>query len=131
MGYGLEHGLYVSRRLGDYVQYLAGRRLVFQRVLQLPFACLLSLEQPRVLDSDYGLVGEGFDELDFLAVEGPCRSPANSHDTLRGRITQQRNRQHGAIVAEGQGTVSILRVLRRVGYVDSLTRACGTRRDRA
>ena len=32
-------------------------------------ACL-RLEQPRVLDGDHGLVGEGFDQFDLLIGEG-------------------------------------------------------------
>ena len=44
------------------------RGLVFERLLQLALARLLRLEQPRVLDGDDGLVGEGLDQLDLLVA---------------------------------------------------------------
>ena len=46
-------------------EHLGGRGLLFQRLGQFAGARLHLLEQPRVLDGDDGLVGEGFDQLDL------------------------------------------------------------------
>ena len=43
--------------------------MVFEQLLQLALARLLRLEQPRVLDGDHGLVGEGLEELDLPVGE--------------------------------------------------------------
>ena len=51
------------------LKHLGGRRLLLQRLLQLACARLLLLEQPRVLDGDDGLVGEGLEQLDLLLGE--------------------------------------------------------------
>ena len=57
--HGLEHRLQFAGRAGDDPQHLGGRRLLLQRFAQL-------VEQPRVLDGDDGLGGEGFEQLDLL-----------------------------------------------------------------
>ena len=51
------------------LEHLAGRGLIFEGCLKLALARLLRLEQPRVLDGDDGLVGEGLDKLDLLVGE--------------------------------------------------------------
>ena len=58
----LEHRLHVGRRLADDAQDLGGRGLVRERFLGL-------VEQPRVLDRDHCLVGEGSQQPLFLVVE--------------------------------------------------------------
>ena len=65
----VEHRLQVDRRAADDAEHLAGRSLVFERLLQLALARLLLLEQPRVLDGDDGLVGERGGECDL----GGCK----------------------------------------------------------
>ena len=62
----IEHRLQLRRRAADDAQHLAGRGLVFERFLQLLRPRLLGLEQPRVLDGDHRLVGEGRDQLDLM-----------------------------------------------------------------
>jgi hypothetical protein len=48
--------------------------------LQFAFACLLGLKQPRVLDGDDGLVGEGLDQLDLLVSKrANLRAPDGDH----------------------------------------------------
>src|SRR5215831_13802945 len=66
----VEHGLDVGRRTRDYAQYLGGCCLIFKGFLQLALTRLLGFEQPRVLDGDDGLVGEGVDEFDLAFGEG-------------------------------------------------------------
>ena len=48
------------------LQNLRGRGLLLERLLQLACARLQILEQPRVLDRDDGLVGEGLKQRDLL-----------------------------------------------------------------
>src|SRR5215469_7845365 len=45
----VQHGLQIVGRAADNAEHVAGRSLVFKRFLKLALACLLSLEQPRVL----------------------------------------------------------------------------------
>src|SRR5215471_12740018 len=81
----IEHPLQIERRPADDLQNISGGRLLFQGFCQLPFACLLSLEQSRVLDGDDGLVGEGFDQSDLMVSE--CTG-ITAHDTERSdRLT--------------------------------------------
>src|SRR5262249_1984215 len=56
-------------RARDDPQNVAGRGLVLKRLLELAFACLLSLEQSRILDRDNGLVCERLDELYLMIAE--------------------------------------------------------------
>src|SRR5262249_119688 len=66
----VEHGLQIELRTTDNTQHLACCCLIFERFLQLPFACLLGLEQPRVVNGDDRLVGEGLYELNLLWGKG-------------------------------------------------------------
>src|SRR5215470_2361745 len=56
----IEYRLDLGLRAADYVEDAAGCSLILKRLLKLALACLLGLEQPRVLDGDDGLVGERF-----------------------------------------------------------------------
>ena len=54
----VEHRREVAGRGVDHLQHLGGRGLLLQ--------CLALLgHQPRVLDRDHGLIGEGADEFDL------------------------------------------------------------------
>ena len=66
---GVEHRLQVDGRAADDLKNLAGRRLLLQRFGDFGVARLKLLEQPHVLDSDHGLVGEGPQQLDLLLRE--------------------------------------------------------------
>ena len=66
----VEHRLQIELRTTDNAQHLACCCLIFERLLQLAFAGLLGLEQPRVLDGDDGLVGKCLYELHLLYGEG-------------------------------------------------------------
>ena len=54
---------------GNTAQHFARRRLVLEGLCQLARPRLHLLEQPRVLDGDYGLVGEGLHEHDLCVAE--------------------------------------------------------------
>ena len=55
----------------EMTEHLRGRGLLLQRLGELARARLHLVEQPRVLDRDHGLVGEGLDQLDLLVGKGP------------------------------------------------------------
>ena len=59
---GLQHNLQIERR--------ADRPADFAERGEVAVARLHFLEQPRVLDGDHRLVGEGLDQLDLLVVNG-------------------------------------------------------------
>src|SRR5215831_3577181 len=73
----VEHGLDVGRRTRDYAQYLARGGLVFEGLLKLAFTCLLRLKQARVLNGDYGLVGEGLEQVDLPGHDRPGVAPGH------------------------------------------------------
>src|SRR4030095_5660273 len=58
----IEHRLHVGRRAADDAEHLGGCRLMLQRLTQFCIALLDLLEEAHILDGDYGLVGEGFEE---------------------------------------------------------------------
>ena len=59
---GVEHRLHVRRRAADDAEHLGRRRLMLQRLAQFCVALSEFFEQAHILDSDNGLVGEGFEE---------------------------------------------------------------------
>ena len=56
---GLQHGVQVECGPADDLQHIAGRGLVFERLLEIAGALAQLVEQPRILDRDHRLVGEG------------------------------------------------------------------------
>src|SRR5215468_4485478 len=71
----VEYGLKVEFRPADGAQYLRRRRLLFERVLQLPRPRLLRFKQACVLDGDDGLISEGLDKCNLLIAEGASGPP--------------------------------------------------------
>ena len=59
---GLEHRLCVFNRVRDHLENFGSCSLPFQRFICFP-------EQPCVLDGDHCLIGEGFQQVDFLRGE--------------------------------------------------------------
>src|SRR5437867_161536 len=53
----VEHRLKIELRAADDGEHIARCRLVFECLRELARACLLRLEEARVLDGDYGLIG--------------------------------------------------------------------------
>src|SRR5688572_20229750 len=61
----VEDRLHVRGRAADDAEHLGRRRLALQSLSQFRVALLNFLEQPDVLYGNYGLIGEGFDQLDL------------------------------------------------------------------
>src|SRR6516164_2476698 len=73
---GFKYRLQLVGRPGNHGENVTNGGLIFERLLQLPFACLFRLEQPRVLDGDDGLVGESLEQghlvwSEWLHLEPP------------------------------------------------------------
>ncbi len=89
---GVEHRLHVGGRAADHAQHVGGGGLAAQRLVRL-------LEQPRVLDRDHRLVGEGLDQPRVVVAE-------RLHVEVEGRdravhLVAQRHRgaEHRAVAA--------------------------------
>src|SRR5262249_47525193 len=65
----LQHCLQIEGRAADDLEHVGGGGLLLQGFAQVARARLYLVEQPHVLDSDDGLVGEGLDQLDLLIGE--------------------------------------------------------------
>ena len=65
----IEHRLELSWRTGDDSHFARGR-LLLQGFREVPVADLQFLEQPNVLDSNDGLIGEGFEKGYLLISKG-------------------------------------------------------------
>ena len=89
-GDGLEDRLHVVWRFADDAQNLGRRGLLLQRFLRF-------VEQPRVLDRDHGLVGEGLREGDLLVVEVAGGLAQDRQRAERLAVLQQRNEEAGAV----------------------------------
>jgi hypothetical protein len=81
--HGCKYRLQIARRTADDLQYLGRCRLLLQRFCQLSRTLLLRLKQPCVLDGDYRLICEGFDQLDLLLGERPNRCPVQKKNANR------------------------------------------------
>src|SRR4030095_3919845 len=62
----VQHRLHVRRRAADDAEHLGCCRLMLQGLPQFCVARLQLLKQSDVLDSDDGLIGEGFEEGNLL-----------------------------------------------------------------
>src|SRR5262249_1371962 len=71
LGNHVDHRLDISWSATDTFEHLAGRGPVFKSLRQLLRPSLHLVEQPRVLDRDHRLVGEGCSELDLFLGECP------------------------------------------------------------
>lgn len=94
--------------------------MVFERLLQLIRAHLLCFEQPRVFDSDYGLVGEALEQVDLAVRERPWLGACHENDADRCAIPQHGNKEtasHADRTAEG--LIPVLRVDLDIRYVDN------------
>src|SRR5262245_64979816 len=78
---GLKYRLQIELGARDDTENIADGGLVLKRFLQLAFARLLRLEQPRIFDGDRCLVGEAPEELDLALGEGPDLSTADRDST--------------------------------------------------
>src|SRR6516165_6677911 len=88
---GLKYRLQLAGRRTDNAQYLRGCGLLIQRFAEIIRAFPQLVEQPRVLDGDDGLGGEGLDQLDLFRREVPRLEALEGHDANQIAFPQQRH----------------------------------------
>ena len=96
----VQHRLDIRRRGADYPQDLGRRGLLLQGLGEVGVPSLQLGEQPRVLDGDHGLVGEGGDEVDLLVGERADLRPAHEEQSDQIVLPQHGDGQHGAVAAD-------------------------------
>src|SRR5215831_9459965 len=117
--YRIEHRLEISGRSANDTEHIADCGLIFERLLKLPLARLLRLEQPRVLDGDDGLVGEGLYEVDLSLCERPHRRVRERDDADDLATVQQRHREERSVAARMLSLhIRELWISKKVGYLD-------------
>src|SRR5437870_13824840 len=90
---GCEHRLNVCWRVRDHLENLTCSR-------QIAIARFQLLEQPHILDSDDGLVGEGLEQLDLLIREWRRSFPRDGNQTKGPVSAYHRNHQPGLVPSE-------------------------------
>jgi hypothetical protein len=98
----------------ELVLVLARDLKIFDSFGKLARPCLYLLEQPRVLDSDHGLVREGIDELNLTFGERPDFAAPNQDHTNCLACVDQRDGERGAIT-ELKRILLALRIFIRFG----------------
>ena len=99
-GHRVQHRLHIGGRAADDVEHLAGRGLVFERLLQIVGALPQIIEQPCILDRNHRLVGESGDEFDLCGCEGSHGSPGAADDTDRLAVSQDRHAEKCPVAGE-------------------------------
>ena len=68
--YGFKHRVEIKRRVADDLEHFDGGGLLLQRFRKIVGALAQFVEQPRVLDSDDGLIGKVSTSSTCLSVNG-------------------------------------------------------------
>src|SRR6516165_3734927 len=106
----VQNRLKIARRFADDAQHLCGSGLLLKRLGERSRARLYLVEQPHVLDSDDGLVGEGLDQLDLLVGERLYGIARESDHPDRGSLAHQRYAEQGAPADFLRGGELIVRI---------------------
>src|ERR1700722_6998079 len=98
----VEHGCQIARRSVDHLQYLGGRGLLFQRLLLLGY-------QPRILDRDHRLIGEGANEFNLTFGEWLDPLAREHYVPDRFAVAQKRHAKRGSLLAQPNRYIPIAR----------------------
>ena len=93
---GVEDRLHIRGRAADDAKHLGRCRLMLQRLPQFCVALLNLFEQPHVLNSDDGLIGESFEQRDLFIRERSNFTSPQAHHANRRTLPQQRHGQYRA-----------------------------------
>src|SRR5262249_22617667 len=108
---GVEHGLRVRGRAGDYLEDLARRR-------QVPVPRLQFSEQPRVLDGNDRLVGEGLEQGDLLLGELSRLGPVDGDHSDRRSVAEHWHPDNASKTAEERILARVLRIGEQIRKLD-------------
>ena len=102
-GEGVEHRLQIEGRAADDLQHVAGRGLVFERLLEVVGASLQFAIGLGAGDGDDRLLGKGLQQCDLAVREAADLSTTQRHRADRRAVTQQRQRylRLGTEIAHG------------------------------
>ncbi|MGC2122413.1 MAG: hypothetical protein WA652_06120, partial [Xanthobacteraceae bacterium] len=89
----LEYGLQLALRGADDSQHLGGRGLLLQRLSEIVGALAQFIEQPRVLDGNYRLIGEVVDQRYLLVGKGANFQPIDAKYAFEFVVLEQRNKE--------------------------------------
>ena len=92
-------GCKIAGRAADDLQHLGSRRLLLQRFGEVARALMQLVEQPRVLDGDDGLIGEGLTSSICLSVKGRTCFRASVITPIGIALAQHRNTEQGTEIA--------------------------------
>src|SRR5262249_51356216 len=98
--HGCEHRLKIAWRATDDLQDFRSGGLLVQRLGQLLRALLFRLAQTRVLDCDYRLIGESFNQLYLLLRERPNLGSVQEKNANRDPLSQKRHAEDRAKIAD-------------------------------
>ena len=91
----MKHRLQITGRAGDDLKDLRGRSLLLQRFSEIIRALAQLVEQPRVLDGDGCLIGEGLNEINLVVGERPdLLQVINYHDAQQLVAFEYRHREN-------------------------------------
>ena len=116
----VEHRLHVGRRTRDHPQDFRGSRLLLQRLLEIARLRLHLVEQTRVLDRDYRLIGEGLDEFDLAQTEGTGLRLGDDENAFDPIVAEQRHSEQRPRSVEFIRGVRVVLVLKDVRNDDDL-----------
>src|SRR5262249_35980756 len=118
---GLQYCPQIEGRAADDLEDVGGGGLLLQRLVQFLRTLLLGFEQPDVLNRDYRLIGEGFDQLDLVIRERFDLSLQNRGDPPKRPFTEHRNRHSGteALLFDQIGKF----IIRQLQYIPDMNRA--------
>src|SRR5262245_64805993 len=92
----LKYWLSIGWGLRDHPQDLAGGRLLLERLGEVGVLGLQLGEQPRVLDGDGRLVGEGLGQRDLAVAERSHFVPVDEDDAEELGRAEHRDRENGS-----------------------------------
>src|SRR6516225_6000749 len=110
----------ISGRRIDDLQHLGGRSLSVQRFLLLG-------QEPRVLDGDDGLVGEGFQKCNLTVSKWPHLEPIDENYSQQLARFEHGNREYGSKGLYQARPVSVFGVSLGIEHVDRALLKCGAR----
>ena len=125
---GREHGFEVEGRVHR-LRYLTKRAQFADRSAELVGALAQLVEQPRILDGDHRLVGEGSHQIDLLFGEWPDLLATQIERTDQFVVLQHRDSQKRSHTSKFNGIngqrAAFLKVSSLCRYVDNVNKRLG------